>query len=117
MKLSSLKKAGLSILLISFLTITSGCEKDQLHIGAMKQYLQANHTPSNSFDGGWSLTLNPDRTADVNPGGDIVYTGTYKISGSKIKVKTAQNSGTYNFEIINQTEIKEKKSGVILKLK
>ncbi len=113
----SIKINYLSFLLFSFLFITAGCKKDQLQVDMVKQYVEMNHTPNNPYDGGWSLTLSPGGTADIVPGGDIAYRGTYKINGSKIKVKTEQNSGTYNFNIINQTEIKESKFGITLKLK
>lgn len=62
-----------------------------------------------------SLTLNPDGTADITPGGDIRYRGTYKINGSTIKVKTEENS--YSFEIISEIEIKSKEFGTLLRLK
>lgn len=86
-----------------------------MEVNEVKTYSQVMDAPVGEY-GGWSLTLQPDGVADVLPSGDIYYRGTYKISGSKIKVKTPQNSGSYTFEIISQTEIKEAEFGVILKL-
>jgi len=117
MKVKLLKGNCLPMVLFLFILITNGCKKDLLIVNEEKEYLQVNHVPNNAYDGGWSLTLRPNGVADVLPGGDIVYRGTYKINGSKIKVKTEQNSGSYTFEIISETEIKEKEFGTLLKLK
>lgn len=102
---------------IAMLTLAMGCKKDQLVINQEKEYSQVDHVPSNAYDGGWGLTLRPDGDADVNPGGDISYRGTYKINGAKIKVKTPQNSASYTFTIISGSEIKENQYGVILRLR
>jgi len=99
------------------LILAGGCKKDQLIIDRTKEYKEVGHVPMDAYDGGWRLTLKPDGVADVNPGGDIVYRGTYKINGSKIKVKTPQDDRSYTFEIISETEIREKKTGVRLKLR
>ena len=105
----------LPAILFMLLFTTSSCKKDKLVVNQEKQYAQSNFTPS-EYNGGWMLTLKPDGVAEVLPTGDIYYRGTYKINGSKISVKTQQNSGSYNFEIISDTEIKEKEFGVLLKL-
>ncbi|RYE18404.1 MAG: hypothetical protein EOP45_14195 [Sphingobacteriaceae bacterium] len=110
------KASFLPVVLLLFILMTTGCKKDQLTINEEKEYAQINHVPSNAYDGGWRLTLRPDGAADVLPGGDMVYSGTYKIAGSRIKVKTEQNSGSYTFEIISETEIKEIASGTLLRL-
>jgi len=102
---------------ISLLTLAIGCKKDQLVVNEEKEYSQIDHVPSNAYDGGWGLTLQPDGVADVIPGGDIYYRGTYKINGATIKVETPQNSGSYTFKIISESEIKEKQYGIILRLK
>jgi hypothetical protein len=106
-------------LFLFLLTITMGCKKDQLTINEEKVYAQERDpaVTYGPYDGGWSLTMRPDGVADVLPGGDIYYRGTYKIKGSKIEVKTEQNNETYNFEIISESEIKEKTYGAILKLR
>ena len=88
-----------------------------LIVNDAKSFQQIDHVSQNPFDGGWALTLKPDGTADILPGGDIYYRGTYKISGDNIKVKTDQGAGPFDFEIISETEIKEKQSGVRLALK
>lgn len=117
MRLKLSKASYLPIALFLFILTTIGCKKDKLDVNEVKEYSQIDHVPGNAYDGGWSLTLQPDGTAEVNPGGDIRYRGTYKINGSRIKVKTPQNSGSYTFEIISGTEIKEKEFGTLLKLK
>jgi len=100
----------------SAILFIGGCKKDKLVVNQTKQYRQLGHMPANAYDGGWNLILRPDGAADVIPGGDIAYRGTYKVSGSKIRVNTSQNSGSYTFEIISETEIRERDSGVILVL-
>lgn len=112
-----LKVTCLPLVLFFVILMSTGCKKDQLVVNEEKQYSQVDHVSSNAYDGGWGLRLQPDGVADVIPGGDIIYRGTYKISGSKIKVKTEQNSGSYTFEIISETEIKEKESGILLRSK
>lgn len=112
-----LKTSYLVIALFLFILTTTSCKKDKLDVKEVKEYSQVDHVPGHAYDGGWALTLQPNGVADVLPGGDIVYRGTYKINGSKIKVKTPQNSGSYTFEIISETEIKEKDYGTLLRLK
>ena len=110
---SPLLYATICLLII---TIAGGCKKDQLIVDQTKQYWQVDHVATNAYDGGWGLTLQPDGVADVLPGGDVYYRGTYKISGSKITVETPQNSGSYTFKIISDTQIREKESGAVLAL-
>lgn len=111
-----LKASHLTIGLFLFILMTTGCKKDQLVVNEQKHYSQVDHVPGNAYDGGWELTLQPGGIAEVLPGGDIVYRGTYKINGSRIKVKTEQDSNSYTFEIISETEIKEKEYGTLLRL-
>lgn len=117
MNLKLLKAGFLITAFFLFFMMGFGCKKDQLVVNEEKEFSQVDHVPGNAYDGGWTLTLRPDGVADVLPGGDIVYRGTYKINGSKIKVKTKQNSGSYTFNIISETDIKEKESGTLLRLK
>lgn len=105
-----------SIICMTVLLFAAGCKKDRITVDQSKQYSQVGHLQMNAYDGGWGLTLQPEGVADLSPGGDIVYRGTYKINGSKLKVTTSQNSGSYTFEIISDTQIREKKYGVILEL-
>lgn len=107
----------LTIILLLLIITAIGCKKDKLEVNEVKEYSQVDHVPSNAYDCGWSLTLQPDGTAEIVPSGDIIYRGTYKINGSKIKVRTIQDSGSYIFEIISETEIKEKEYGTLLRLK
>ncbi|MET4080755.1 hypothetical protein ABIB40_000699 [Pedobacter sp. UYP30] len=115
--LSTLLTLSMFLTLLMLSTFSTGCKKNQLDVNEEKHYSQVDHVPANAYDGGFSLTLQPDGVADVNPGGDIVYRGTYKINGAKIKVKTPQNSASYTFTIISESEIKENQYGTILKLK
>ncbi|MFP5080671.1 hypothetical protein [Pedobacter sp. JCM 36344] len=117
MKLKLLQASCLPIVLFLFILTTTGCKKDKLEVNEVKEYREVGHIPMNAYDGGWALTLQHNGVAEVNPGGDIRYGGTYKINGSKIKVKTEQNSGTYTFEIISESEIREESSGVTLGLR
>ena len=117
MKLKLLKASCLPIIVFLFILMITSCKKDKLKINEVTEYRELGHVPMEAYDGGWALTLNPDGVAEVNPGGDVRYVGTYKINGSKIKVKTNQNSGSYTFKIISETEIREESSGVTLGLK
>lgn len=107
----------LPIMLFLFVLPTTGCKKDNLEVNEVKEYRVVGHVPMDAYDGGWALTLKLDSAAEVNPGGDIRYGGTYKINGSKIKVKTEQNSGSYTFEIISESEIRVQSRGVTLGLR
>jgi hypothetical protein len=117
MKLKHLKATYLPIVLFLFILTATSCKKDKLEVNEVKEYSEIGHVAMNAYDGGWALTLKPDGVAEVNPGGDVIYVGTYKINGSKIKVNTKQNSGSYTFEIISESEIREQSSGVSLGLK
>ncbi|MFA6277258.1 MAG: hypothetical protein WC622_10945 [Pedobacter sp.] len=102
-------------LLISATLLLSSCKKDQLTVDQEKVFLQVDHGDSGfPYNSGWHLTLKPDGVADILPGGDIWWRGTYKISGSLITVKA--DNVTYKFEIVSETEIKDKTYGVVLKL-
>ncbi|MFD0941026.1 hypothetical protein [Pedobacter boryungensis] len=102
-------------LFIISIFLLSSCKKDQLIVDQEKVFIQVDHGDSGfPYNSGWQLTLKPDGIADVLPTGDIVWRGTYKISGSLITVKA--DNVTYKFEIISKTEIKEKTYGTVLKL-
>ncbi len=117
MKLNHSKTYILPLFLcIPLFLFAVGCKKDQIRVDQTKAYREVGHVPANAYDGGWSLTLEPDGVAEVNPGGDIRYRGTYKINGDKIKVKMAQGGGSYTFEIISEIEIRETKYGATLTL-
>lgn len=117
MKLNLLKQYAAPLFLCLFvISLTLSCKKDQLTINKETTYVQADLVAGQPSLGGWSITLRPDGTVDIVPGGDIAYRGTYKINGSTIKVKTSQNSGSFNFTIISTTEIKENQYGTRLKL-
>lgn len=102
-------------LFIISIFLLSSCKKDQLSVDQEKVFLQKDFKAStNPYDSGWQLTLKPGGVADILPGGDIWWRGTYKISGSLITIKA--DNVTYKFEIVSKTEIKDKTYGVVLKL-
>jgi len=103
---------ALFIISIFFL---SSCKKDQLVVDQEKVFLQVDHGDSGfPYDSSWHLTLKLGGVAEILPGGDIWWRGTYKINGSLITVKA--DNVTYKFEILSETEIKDKTYGVVLKL-
>jgi hypothetical protein len=104
----------LTLLALAITLLFTACKKDQLKVDEEKSYFEANHVSAGPYDGGWQLTLKPDGVADIAPGGDIIYRGTYKINGSKIKVKS--ETGAFEFKIISDTELKESKHGIVLRI-
>ena len=101
-----------TVLLITF----TACKKDALKIDIEKNYTEQKTTPATDLAGGaMHLSLKPDGIADINPGGDIVYRGTYNISGKKIPVKIPDMDMTYKFTVISELEL-ESETGVRLKL-
>jgi len=112
----SLKTVVSHFLILVTILFLSACKKDKLSIEQEKRFSEVGFkpNPSNPYDGGWGLTLKPDGVADIAPGGDIIYRGTYKISGKNLKVSTDQMK--FNFEILSETEIKEKEYGTLLRL-
>ncbi len=115
--LTSLKSISLANVFLLIIITSVGCKKELLIVNETKTFQEIDHVSKHRFDNGWSLTLKPDGTADILPGGDIYYRGAYKISGNNIKVTTEQNAGPFEFEIISAAEIKEKQYGVRLALK
>ncbi|MFD2286917.1 hypothetical protein GJU39_09215 [Pedobacter petrophilus] len=104
------------VVVITLILFLFSCKKDQLIVDQDKNYVQVDFKSdqNNPFLGGWGLKLSPDGTADVVPSGDIYYRGTYKINGETITVKTDQE--TFKFEILSETDIKEKKYGTLMRL-
>jgi len=106
---------NLCFVLIAVLGLAA-CKKDALKVDTEKYYVQASSAPvTDLLGGGMSLTLKPNGTADINPGGDIVWSGTYNISGKKITVKVPDINIKYNFTIVSNDEI-HGENGQILKL-
>jgi hypothetical protein len=92
------------------------CKKDALVVDTEKRYNQVNiEKPVDLLGGGVMLVLKPDGIADINPGGDIIWNGTYKISGNKISVKATQIDTKFNFTIISNEELRGS-NGEVLKL-
>lgn len=107
-----------TVVFTTTLFLFTGCEKDKLTVNEEKRYIQENYTPS-SYDAGYQLTLKPGGIADILPGGDIMWSATYKIKGSSLTVKTKGGSykeTTFNFTIISEDRLKTK-SGTVLVLK
>ncbi|MFD1257375.1 hypothetical protein ACFQ3S_11255 [Mucilaginibacter terrae] len=108
-----MKKLALTLLL-ALSAFLSACKKDKIEVDQEKVFIQKN-LPADTTPGyvsAWYLVLKPDGSADIAPGGDIVYRGKHDIKGSLLKVKT--DNTTFEFDILSATEIKEKKYGVIL---
>ena len=115
-KSTSFKTLVCSILIVTLILFLSACKKDKLSIDEEKRFSEVGFKfdPSFPYNGGWGLTLKPDGAAEVAPGGDIYYRGTYKISGKTLTVTTDQTK--FKFEILSETEIKETQYGAILRL-
>jgi hypothetical protein len=84
-----------------------GCKKDALQIREEKSYHQVNAAPTTDrlLGNAVSLTLKPGGSALINPGGDIMWSASYKISGSKIKVHVPDLDKNYQFTIISDNEL------------
>jgi hypothetical protein len=104
-------------LLLAISVFLTACKKDKIEVDKEKVFLQVD-VPKDTAPGyvsSWAVTLKPDKTAEVIPGGDIVYGGNYEIKGSSLNIKTDQVN--FDFDILSATEIKDKKYGVVLRLK
>jgi hypothetical protein len=92
------------------------CKKDALEVKQEKTFMQIKAQPATDLPGGGIvLTLKPDGTAGIDPGGDILWAATYKISGNKITVKLLDTNTKYKFTIVSDVEI-HGENGEILKL-
>ena len=115
-KSTSLKTAVFPVLIAAIILFLSACKKDKLSIDEEKRFSEVGFKfdPSFPYNGGWGLTLKPDGVAEIVPGGDIYYRGTYKISGKNLTVTTDQTK--FKFEILSETEIKDTQYGTVLRL-
>lgn len=104
------------ISIFSFILFLSSCKKDQLNVDREKEFVEVGHVSQsgNFYDNSYTLTLMTGGKADILPGGDIVWRGTYQISGKTLTVKADHQ--TYKFDIISETELKLKGSDTILRL-
>jgi hypothetical protein len=93
------------------------CKKDALEIKEEKEFMQVNARPATDPILGTAvhLVLKPNGVASIKPGGDIVWTATYNISGKTITVKVRDTNSTYKFNVISSEEI-HGEHGEILKL-
>lgn len=112
-KLHSIKiLCALFILLTGF----AACKKDALKVDTEKNYTEEKTTPATDLAGGaMHLSLKPNGVADINPGGDIMWRGTYTISGKKITVTIPDLDKKFKFTILSETEL-ESETGVRLKI-
>jgi len=103
-------------LMLIMLISLSACKKDALKVDTEKRYVEKTSAPPTDLAGGaMNLVLKPGGVADLNPGGDIVYRGTYDISGKKITVKIPDLDMKYRFTIISDQEL-QAEDGEKLKL-
>lgn len=95
----------------------TACKKDALKVNEEKHYVQTNaQTPSDPLLGtATDLTLKPNGRANILPGGDIVWTGDYDISGRKLTVTVAELNTKFLFTIISEEEL-HGEHGEVLKL-
>lgn len=108
-----MKKSYLSLFVVVYLW---GCKKDALKVDEEKEYVQVRSAPAlDLVSGGIDLTLKPNGFASICPGGDIVWSATYDISGKKITIKAKETNTTYRFTIISKDEI-HGSNGEVLKI-
>lgn len=107
---------NLICLLLIALSFTA-CKKDALQVNEEKRYEQVNAQPATDpmFGTAVTLILRPNGQGYINPGGDIVWPATYKISGKKITVTMEESQRKYRFDIISDEEL-HGTDGEILKL-
>lgn len=106
------------VLICLTVILLAACKKGKIEVNETKVFVQAvepSHINTNPELGGWSVRLKPNGTAEIAPGGDIVFSGRYTINGAYLKIKTEYQ--TFDFDILSETEIKERRYGVLLKLK
>lgn len=115
-QLTAIKALICRAVALTLILFLYACKKDQLIVDQDKHFISTDHKVdiNNPFDGGWGLKLSSDGDSQLTPSGDIYYVGTYKINGKNITVKTDQQ--TFKLEILSETEIKEKKYGINLRL-
>ncbi|WP_158825721.1 hypothetical protein [Mucilaginibacter lacusdianchii] len=95
----------------------SSCKKDALQVEEEKEYLQTNASPivDPMFSTATHLLLKPGNIAYINPGGDIMWDATYKISGKKLTVKMKDSDSQFKFTIVSEEEL-HGQDGEVLKL-
>lgn len=95
----------------------TACKKDALKVNEEKRYAQTNAQPPTDPILGTAvhLTLKPNGRADILPGGDIVWAGSYDISGTKLTVKVDELDMKFRFTIVSEEEL-HGENGEILKL-
>lgn len=107
-----------ALLFIVVLVVATGCKKDKITVDQEKRFVQVDppKVPATDNVGGtMHLTLKPDGIADILPFGDIVYRGTYKIKGDKLKVEVTDLEDDFEFKILNETDIKLKNTETVLR--
>jgi hypothetical protein len=92
------------------------CKKDAIQIIEDKHYSQINAplVADPQYTTAISLTLKPNGTGYIAPGGDIMHEMTYDVSGKKITVKLSDKY-KYRFDIISDQEL-HGPNGEVLKL-
>ena len=95
----------------------ASCKKDALEVKEAKEFRQVNAPPATDplLGTAMYLILKPNGAAGFLPGGDIVWTATYNISGKTINVKVPDINTRYKFSVISDEEL-HGENGEILKL-
>lgn len=102
-------KRYLLIACLFFLAFSS-CKK--LEVSANQTYVEQGKTGGELGFGGIMLTLEPDGRASLLNGGDVWYSGTYKIKGNKVTA-TIENK-TYKFDVVSNSELRYEKTRILV---
>jgi hypothetical protein len=103
------------LLLSLVILLSTACKKDALEVKEEKRFMQTNAHITDPMFGAVSLTLRPNEQALINPGGDIVWSATYKISGKDLTVKVPDIDSKFKFSIVSDKEL-HGSNGEILQL-
>jgi len=103
--------------LFAVVATLAACKKDALEVTKDSYYIQVNAGPQTDplISTATTLMLRPGGIADIMPGGDIVWRGTYKISGKRLTVTVKELETKFRFTIISATEL-HGEGGSVLRL-
>jgi hypothetical protein len=109
-------KIKLSYVFLMLMILLAGCKKDAMEVKVEKRFAQVNAAVSTDPRfGGVTLTLSPNGIASINPGGDIMWSATYKIRGNTLTIKVQEIDSEFRFTIVSDQELSGS-NGEVLKL-